>query len=174
MTALGIPLRRLVLYGCAMLALVGLNALRFLERPGQQGTAPIETGGNLPELSPLTLTSEVTGFASPPTRDLFREDAQEPPPPPAPPAPPPEPAPDPNARARSQAESSLDSIRIIGFLSTTEGMIAVMSLGGDVINAFAGDTPLPGFVVSDVTIDSVTVTHRDLGISRTYGLQDAE
>lgn len=134
------------------------------------------TAGDLPELPALAVASDFEEVSGPPVRNLFRADA----PAPSAPAPEPEttpevdPTPDPEARLRAAAESILDSFSVIGFLSTSEGTVAVLDLGGTVVNTFKGDRPAPGFIVSDMTINSVTLQHMELGLERTYGLDDAD
>lgn len=175
MSVFGIPPRRLALYGLAAAALVGLNALRYV--PGTEGSVDgpeAPRPGALPELPELAVVTEITGFSGPPSRNLFRPGAADAPPPPPAPEPEPEaaPPPDPDARARAEAERALDSVRAIGFLSTGEGVMAVLNVDGTIVNAFRGDTPVPGFTVSEVRIDSVTLLHGELELARTFGLDD--
>ena len=175
MTVLGIPLGRLAVYAGAVALLVGLNVARFTWRDSGP-VAPVSHGtAGLSELPSLAVASDFVEVPGQPLRNLFRADAPAPPPPPEPaPEAQPEPAPDPGVQIRSAAESALDSISVIGFLSTGDGIVAVLNMDGSIVNAFKGDRPAPGFLVSDVTIDSVTLTHVELGLKRTYGLEDAD
>ncbi|WP_428688306.1 hypothetical protein [Roseibium sp.] len=176
MTAGGIPLGRIVVYGAAALLLIGLNIARYT----WNGTRPAETGLQAPnsvsDLPDLAVLSDFNEVADLPRRNLFRADI------PAPPAPPPEPEPepqpaaalDPEAQSRTAAERTLDSIDVIGFLSTGDGIVAVLKVNGSIVNVLEGDRPAAGFLASGITIDSVTLTHAELGLKRTYGLNDAD
>lgn len=176
MSVFGIPAGRLVAYLSAAALLILLNVARYAgERAAP--AAPLEpAAGNLPELPALAVASDFEEVLSLPARNLFRADTPAPPPPTPQPERAPEaaPAPDPEARSRAETESMLDSFSVIGFLSTSDGVVAVLDLGGSIVNAFKGDRPAPGFIVSDITINSVTMRHLELGLERTYGLDDAD
>lgn len=174
MTVFGISGARLALYGGAVTVLVALNVLRYAGDSGGEAPRALPSVGALPALPELTIAGDFDGFAGPAPRDLFRPaSAVAPPPAPEPePEPAPEPAPDPEARAISEALRTLDSVKVIGFISTADGVMAVLDIGGNVVNAFRGDRPLAGFTVQDVTIDSVTFLHRELELTRTIGLND--
>jgi hypothetical protein len=169
----GIPPGRLLLYASAAALLVGLNLWRW----GGETVAPSnrETAlqGELPDLPRLAVAADFQGFSRPPIRNLFRPDVKEPEPPKAEPVRAKPPPLDAAARARREAESLLDKVDVMGFLSTSEGVMAVMMYDGAAINVTAGNKPIPGFTVSEVTIDSVTLTHSELDLSRTFELGDA-
>lgn len=174
MTMFGMSSGRLILYGSAVALLAALNLWRW----GDDIVAPVGgssgTLGQLPELPQLAVAADFEGFSGPPARNLFRADRKEPEPPKAEPVRAEPPPPDEGARARREAESLLDKVNVIGFLSTSEGAMAVMMYDGSAINVTVGNAPVPGFTVSDVTLESVTLTHKDLDISRTFELGDAE
>lgn len=176
MTVFGIPPWRFLAYLAVAVALVGLNLFRLAGGDGPVVSGPGDVPADLPALPDLAVKADFDGFAGPPPRSLFRPAEDVPPPPPAAPEPvaAPPPPPDPEAEARDRAERLLDSISVIGFLSTTEGVAAVLDVGGRIVNAFEGDRPVAGFVVSDVTIDSVTLAHRLLDLERSFGLGDAD
>lgn len=170
----GIPRGRLILYAVAALTLAGLNFWRL----GDESVAPANgspgSQGSLPELPQLAVSADFEGFSGPPARNLFRADQKEPELPKAEPVRVQPPPPDAAAQARREAESLLDKVHVIGFLSTSEGAMAVMMYEGSAINVTAGNSPVPGFTVSDVSIDSITLTHKEFDISRTFELGDAE
>ena len=170
----GIPTGRLILYGSAAALLLGLNFWRFGEAPVGPAERQITQQGQLPELPQLAAASDFTGFTEPARRNLFRAGEAKPPEPEPEPVKAEAPKPDPEAQARQEAERMLDKVRVIGFLSTTGGVMAVMTYEGSVVSVLAGDAPVPGFTVSDVTIDSVTLEHGKIDLSRTFGLGDAE
>lgn len=176
MTVFGMPPARLFIYSSAAILLVGLNVARVSWDRTVPANPAAQASGNLQELPALAVAIDFDEIAGPPARNLFRADAPAPAAPPPTPEPEsqPEPAPDPDARLRAEAESTLDSIGVIGFLSTGDGIVAVLNMGGSVVNAFKGDRPVPGFLVSEITINTVTLTHVELGLKRTYGLDDAD
>jgi hypothetical protein len=156
--------------------LVGLNLVHF----AWKGTRPPETSlqapSSLSELPVLAVVSDFDKVSDPPLRNLFRADVPSPPEsrPEPEPEPQPEPASDPEVQIRAATESTLDSIGVIGFLSTSDGIVAVLNMNGSIVNVLEGDRPASGFLVSEITIDSVTLTHVELGLKRTYGLDDAD
>jgi hypothetical protein len=122
----------------------------------------------------LAVAIEFDAVVAPPARNLFIAEALAPIAPPAEPEPKAEPALDPDARIRADVNRTLDSIDVIGFLSTGEGIVAVLNMGGAVVNALKGDRPVPGYIVSEIATNSVTLTHVELGIKRTYGLNNVD
>ncbi len=156
--------------------LIALNVARYTGEATETPTQTATAVGSLPVLPELSVAADFQQVPGPPARNLFRVDAPKVPEPAPEPetVPEPDPAPDPDARLRAEADSALDSFRVIGFLSTGEGIVAVLNSGGSVVNAFKGDRPAPGIIVSDITIDSVTLEHVELGLKRTYGLDDAD
>lgn len=176
MKGFGIPTGRLNLYAGIAVLLVGANVAQFVwDRSAPSGPAA-QTNQDLPELPALAVAIDFDSVVAPPTRNLFIADAPAPvaiapPPEPEPKA---EPAPDPHDRIRADVNRTLDSIGVIGFLSTGEGIVAVLNMGGSVVNALKGDKPVPGYIVSEITTNSVTLTHVELGIKRTYGLNNVD
>jgi hypothetical protein len=172
-TFLGIPAKRLPIYLGVLVLAAALNWWTWSDDTATVVAPRAAAPETLAELPDLAISGEIGGFSGPPRRNLFRPAADEQPAPTPEPEPEPEPtpAPDPTAVARAEAERVLDSVSAIGFLATAEGVLAILTQGGMVINVYEGDMPIQGFRVSEVTIDSVTLSHRNLDLSRTYTLR---
>ena len=163
----GLSKSRAVLAAAAIAVLLALNFWQYGGAPG--GRQPVRDWQAFvpPDLAPIALAADrAANRTGPAARNLFRANDQPvvlPEPKPAPVA---APAPDPQVTAIAAAEKRLEGVFVLGLLSASQGMVAVVEKDGNVGNVVVGQELIPGFVVSAIGFEKITVFSQDLGITR--------
>ncbi len=164
----GISSTRLMLYGAALIALIGANLWRLAE--DDRATAPPPPAAGVVAALPDLALGRPADAHAPPARDLFRRPGTEPvivaPPPP----PPPRKIQPVNEWAEQidLANEILDGYRVVGILRVGGEMVATLERDGLIVTAKRGEYLPEGFVVRHVAIDHVILAHDGLAIERRF------